>query len=194
MHRGAAAGHRRLFSVELQAYVMIDRERALRDYEKYVSEHEAEYEDHSASEKIWDSVRFGYFVLISNTEDTPQEMLSRYLDRVQIEEVFKSSKSFEGLLPLSKWTVLTVKGKILTDIIDTIIRTILLRLLPEYTGNLMDLFYDASAVDCFRGPDFTVTIETPNKQAKAAYAIFKEKIPGSIDIKTWKSQLYQRWV
>ena len=78
--------------------------------------------------------------LVSNIEETPQEILSRYLDRVQIEEVFKSSKSFEGLLPLSKWTALTVKGKILTDIIDTIIRTVLLQLLPQYTGNLMDFF------------------------------------------------------
>ena len=183
-----------LFATSLQAYVMIDRERALREYETYATEHEAEYQAHSDKEKIWDSVRFGYFVLLSNIESTPQEMLNQYLNRVQIEEVFKSSKSFEGLLPLSKWTAVTVKGKILADMIDTIVRTMLLKQLPEFEGSIMDLFYNASSVDCFRGPESRLTIETPNKQARAAYRIFKEEIPGQLNLPEWQQRIYGRWM
>lgn len=183
-----------LFDTALQAYVMIDQGRALRDYEKYATEHEAEYETHSDSEKIWDSVRFGYFVLLSNIETRPQEMLNQYLDRIQIEEVFKSSKSFEGLLPLSKWTALTVKGKILADMIDTIVRTMLRKKLPKFEGDLMDLFYDASSIDCSRGPDSTLVIETPNKQARAAYKIFREDVPGVLNLSEWKQRIYRQWM
>lgn len=183
-----------LFDTDLFAYVMIDRERALREYEKYVEEHEAEYEEHSDSEKIWDSVRFGYFVLLSNIETTPQDMLCRYLDRVQIEEVFKDSKTFEGLLPLAKWTAQTVRGKIMSDMIDTIIRILLLKQLPKYSGSLMDIFYDASSLDCFRGSDQWIRIEAPNKQAKAAFRAFDEPIPGVLDTNQWKAQLYPGWM
>lgn len=184
-----------LFETSMQAYVMIDRERALREYEKYVAEHEADYETHSNSEKVWDSVRFGYFVLLADFITSPQDALNRYLDRVQIEEVFKSSKSFEGLLPLSKWTALTVKGKILVDMIDTIVRNTLLKTLPDYHGSLMDLFYNASSLDCTRtqGSDH-ITIETPSKQAKTAFKTFGEKIPGVLDLQAWSTHLFSRWV
>lgn len=183
-----------LFDTDLFAYVMIDRERALREYERYVEEHELEYKEHSDSEKIWDSVRFGYFVLLSNIETTAQDMLCRYLDRVQIEEVFKDSKTFEGLLPLAKWTAQTVRGKIMSDMIDTIIRILLLKQLPKYTGSLMDLFYDASSLDCCRSPDQWIRIETPNKQAKAAFRTFDEPLPGVLNMNQWTAKLYPRWV
>lgn len=179
-----------LFGEKMQAYVMIDRERALRDYETYRQNHEADFEKHNDSRKLWDSVRFGFFILLSNIETTPEDLLTRYLSRVEIETVFKSSKSFEGLLPLNRWTALTVKGKILVDMIDTIIRSKFLALLPENTRSLMDLFYDASSLDCFREHDSWVTIEPPNKQAKAAFRQLGVTIPGGLRLDDWKAGIY----
>ena len=78
-------------------------------------------------------VKNGYFVLISNIDTTPEDLLSRYFCRTEIECVFKTSKKYLELLPLSKWSDQTVRGKILHDIINTII-FLKLRQVTETTG------------------------------------------------------------
>ena len=65
-------------------------------------------------------MRFGFFILLSTEEKSPDEKLDDYFGRTQIESVFKTSKEYLNLLPLSKWSDLTVRGKILSDIISTI--------------------------------------------------------------------------
>ena len=49
------------------------------------------------------------------------KILEEYYNRTEIENVFKTSKEYLNLLPINKWNAESVKGKILTDIITTII-------------------------------------------------------------------------
>ncbi|MBD5559010.1 MAG: hypothetical protein HDQ87_01420 [Clostridia bacterium] len=181
-----------LFGQSLHAYVMIDRERALREYEEYRVEHEKEFDAHTDGGKLWDSVRFGFFALLSNIEADPQEILKQYLDRVLIEEVFRDTKSFEHLMPLSKWTAESVKGKLLSDMIDTILRCLLLKEIPKFKGSLMDLFYEAAGISCFIQDSDQLGIDTPNKQARAAFKLFELKVPSYIDLAAWKSTILPR--
>lgn len=62
-------------------------------------------------DKDWMEVKDGFFVLISNIDTTPERLLTLYLDRCEIEVVFKTSKEYLRILPLSKWTDETVRGK-----------------------------------------------------------------------------------
>ncbi len=76
------------------------------------------FESMKDKDKTWIQNRYGYFVLLSNFDT---ELLDRYFSRTEIESVFKISKEYLGLLPLSKWTDSRVRGKILHDVIDLII-------------------------------------------------------------------------
>jgi len=71
-------------------------------------------------DKNWTSVRFGFFILLSTEMKEPDAKLDDYFGRTRIESVFKTSKEYLNLLPLSKWSDLTVRGKLLCDIISTI--------------------------------------------------------------------------
>ena len=51
----------------------------------------------------------------------PKDLLIEYFARTDIESVFKTAKNYLDLLPLAKWTDTTVRGKILSDIIATLI-------------------------------------------------------------------------
>ncbi|HKM07690.1 MAG TPA: hypothetical protein VJ869_11955 [Sphaerochaeta sp.] len=101
-------------------YVYVDKDKALEGCRNYRLKHEDEYQAMTDKEKNWTSVRFGFFILLSTELKEPDVKLDDYYGRSQIETVFKTSKKYLNLLPLSKWSDLSVRGKILSDIISTI--------------------------------------------------------------------------
>lgn len=110
-----------LFGEKVFAYVYVDKHNALLRERNYMLEHPEEYAEMKDKDKDCLAVRFGYFVLLSNKKLEPSELLTEYFGRTDIEGVIKTSKEYLVLLPLSKWTVETVRRKIFSDIINTII-------------------------------------------------------------------------
>ncbi|HAF84851.1 MAG TPA: hypothetical protein DCG32_00460, partial [Sphaerochaeta sp.] len=108
-----------VFGLKMHAYVYVDRDNALEGCRGYRLKHEDEYQKLTDKEKNWCSVRFGFFILLSTEMKEPDAKLDDYFGRTRIETVFKTSKEYLNLLPLSKWSDLTVRGKLLCDIIST---------------------------------------------------------------------------
>ena len=170
-----------VFGVQEYAYVYVDRENALHGFRQYLEANEDEFESLLDREKDWLSVKFGYFVLISNRQVTPKELLREYFERTNIECVFKTSKEYLELLPISKWTDTTVRGKILHDIIDTII-VLLLRKQYDSTGySLSEIFGRCQSLMCFNDGK-RISVESPNKQTKKIYSLFGFDVPSSVTI------------
>lgn len=170
-----------IFGVGEYAYVYVDKENALKGFRKYLEENEEEFETLKDKDKDWLAVKYGYFILISNKKTTPKELLREYFERTNIEIVFKTSKEYLGLLPLSKWTDTTVRGKILHDIIDTII---VLQLRKQYdsTGySLSEIFGRCQSLMC-RNEGDQIVVETPNKQTKTYYALFDLVPPAQLPL------------
>lgn len=177
-----------LFATSIYAYVMVDKNRALLGYQHFMEKHPAQYEKMTLEEKRWRRVEGGYFVLLSNLDETTAAVLQRYLSRVDIEAVFRTGKSFLGLMPLSKWTDQTVRGKILHDVIDTIIRNALQNKLVASKLPVMDIFHNCAATICFRKDD-QLRVEEPSRQTKEAYALFEYEIPSQISMADWRKCL-----
>lgn len=164
------------------AYVYVDFDNALLRFREYFLEHEDEYRQLKAREQDWLTVKYGYFVLISNIETTPEDLLSRYFCRTQIEGIFKTAKEYLQLLPLSKWTDVTVRGKILHDIINEIVFLELRRSL-ETTGISMNrLFGKTQSLMCFKNKDGVAMIEVPSKAVKQFYKLLEVEVPNRVDI------------
>ena len=84
----------------------------------------------------------------------------------RIENVFKTSKEYLDLLPLSKWSDLTVRGKLLSDIIATIA---LLQLRSRLSGpgiSTNKLIGKTQSLMCMKKRDGTILVEVPNRQSK----------------------------
>lgn len=97
---------------------------------------------------------------------SPKELLSEYFGRTEIEVVFKTSKEYLELLPLSKWSDTTVRGKILHDIIDTIVLLSFRKHLTKTGYSSSEVFGRCQSLMCFRNGNGLVTVETPCKQVK----------------------------
>lgn len=171
-----------LFDQPMYSYVYVDQYNALKRFSDYLTEHEGEYEELKLRDKDWMTVKYGYFVLISNREMSPKEMLSEYFGRTDIEVVFKTSKEYLDLLPLSKWTDETVRGKILHDIINTIGLLLLRKKLKEAGYSTSEIFGRCQSLMCHRNPNGDVLIETASKQVKNYYKLVDIDVPARVKL------------
>lgn len=178
-----------LFGTSINAYVYVDRLSAQIRYDEYLKKHEDEFHNLTAKEKNWLAVKNGYFILLSNKDTSPKDLLSDYFERTQIENVFKTSKEYLQLLPLSKWNEQSVRGKILADIINTIILLLLRKEIRKSGYSISELFGVAQSWMCFYSQrNDEVLVETPNLQTKELCKLLGiKKIP--INIKNFSSEI-----
>lgn len=184
---GACDG-RRIFGKDMFFYPYVDKENALVGFRDYLLRNEGEYEGLPAKDKDFLTVKYGYFVLLSNYEASPKDVLSRYFDRAAIEGVFKTAKSYLSLLPIDKWSDRTVRGKILADIICLIITILLRKELNDGGHSLTEVFGRTQSLMCFRKQDGTVIVETPNKQVKEYFKTLKIDVPASLNLKSYREK------
>lgn len=175
-----------LFGKRVYLYVYIDRDRALSLGRSYRQNNRDEYEAMSDKEKNWLEVKNGYFVLVSNIDSTPAETLERYFGRMDIESFFKTSKEYLSLLPLSKWTRETIEGKLLNDIISTIVYLKMRKALSGTGLSMSKLFGRASSLMCTRKKDGTVIVEEANRQVKEIFKAAGIRIPSSMNLEEFE--------
>lgn len=174
-----------LFGQKEYAYVYVDQYNALKRFSDYLSEHEDEYAEMKVKDKDWMTVKYGYFILISNLDLSPKALLTEYFGRTDIEIVFKTSKEYLDLLPLSKWTDLTVRGKILHDIINTICLLFLRKELLPSGRSVSEIIGKCQSLMCFRNNRGVVTVETPGKQVKEYYKLLQLDVPAHVDLQKY---------
>ena len=180
-----------LFDHREYAYIYVDQYNALKRFSAYLSEHEEEFAELKMKDKDWMTVKYGYFVLISNRDLTPKDLLSEYFGRTDIEVVFKTSKEYLDLLPLSKWTDQTVRGKILHDIINTIVLLMLRKQLKHSGRSISEIFGKCQGLMCNKNSKGIVNIETPSKQAKEYFKLFQLAIPAHVELGKYTDLIMQ---
>jgi len=176
-----------IFGCREYTYVYVDKDNALELSRNYQIDHEKEYQALKDKDKNWYSVKFGYFVLVSNKKKEPDEMLDDYYGRTKIENVFKTSKEYLDLLPLSKWTDQAVRGKILSDIISTIVLLEMRKRLAKAGLSTTKLIGKTQSLMCMKKSDGTILVETPNKQVRQFYQDLSIPIPGHFKLKQFRS-------
>jgi|LFRM01.1.fsa_nt_gb hypothetical protein len=185
-------GHRKridLFGYPMYAYVYVDQQNALQRFRDYLIEHQDEYDAMKNTEKDWYTVKFGYFVLISNLDLTPAELLTAYFERTEIESVFKASKEYLGLLPLRKWTDQTVRGKILHDTINTIVLLDMRKQFLDSGISINEISGKTQSLMCRRDNHGRVYVETPNKKTKEYYNLMDVQIPSMVRVDQFKNKI-----
>ena len=178
-----------LFEQEMYAYVYVDQYNALKRFSDYLVEYEEDFQQLKTKDKDWMTVKYGYFVLLSNIDTTPAELLTEYFGRTDIEIVFKTSKEYLDLLPLSKWTDTTVRGKILHDVIDTIALLLFRKTMKPSGLSTSEIFGRCQSLMYTNNKRGNVTVETPNKQVKHYYKLSGIKIPAHVKVETYRKSI-----
>ena len=180
-----------VFGQEVWTYVYLDKNNALQRSRDWIVENLDEYAKMKDYEKDWLDVKYGFFVLISNIDGTPESILDEYFGRSYIETVIKTDKEYLGLLPLSKWTMDTVRGKILHDIISLIIYMKFRKQITESGDSISNVIGKMQSLMCFKigSEGSEILIETPNKQVKQYYKLFGYDILSHIKIEDLRNRI-----
>ena len=156
------------------------------------SENREEFESLTDKEKTWRSYKDGFFVLLSNIEEDPDDMLDRYFGRMTIEVSFKTIKEYLELLPLCKWSDVTVKGKILVDVIAHICYSELRSCASKADMSVPEMLGVGQGVACLRKNNGFIVVDQPNRQAKAAYAACGLAVPSNFSLDSYSIELELR--
>jgi len=184
-----------IFDCKTNAYVYVDWLNADSRRASWEESHPEEVKKMKPSEKDWLAVQFGYFVLLSDKEMEPEALLEEYFERTDIESVNKTAKDYGELLPLRKWNYRTVVGKILYDIINTIVILRMRKSVREYqpdkkqVKSLTHIIGKAQSLMC-RYDNGCLMVETANKQTKEAYNLLKIKVPSAVKVNTLKEEIF----
>lgn len=180
----------KIFDTDVYAYVYVDQYNALKGYTDFVSKKPEKFEALSNREKDWHKSKFGYFVLISNYRKTPDKMLDDYFSRTRIETTFKTDKEYLKMLPLRKWTDTTIRGKLLADIIDSIVRQTAHELGKGIIYSMSSMIGKTqSLMCCMDSRNNTVYVDTPNKQVKEYYKGYGVSIPEQLNLSDYVADI-----
>ncbi|MBR4455500.1 MAG: transposase [Solobacterium sp.] len=169
-----------IFGCRINAYVYVDFDNAFDGIQAFRDKYPQEYEEMSLREKDWATYKSGYFVLLANEDDTAENMLNSYYGRTRIEEYFKTMKDFTDLLPLRKWNRETVYGKILNDIISSMIFIQARALINSKGKAATKLISKTQSLMCTNKRNGDIRVEEPNKQVRELYEKMDVKIPSHI--------------
>lgn len=183
-----------VFDKRIYAYVYLDKNNAAYRFGKWLtsSENREEFESLTDKEKTWRSYKDGFFVLLSNIEEDPDDMLDRYFGRMTIEVSFKTIKEYLELLPLCKWSDVTVKGKILVDVIAHICYSELRSCASKADMSVPEMLGVGQGVACLRKNNGFIVVDQPNRQAKAAYAACGLAVPSNFSLDSYSIELELR--
>lgn len=174
-----------LFSYREYAYIYVDHENVSSYFREYMFKKGDEFECLSIEDKEKTRYKGGFFVLLSNIEDSPDRILDRYCGRTEIETVFLTGKNYLSMLPLGKHDENTIKGRIMQDIIDIIVYLMIRKCVNTTGGSVSDFIYDLQSVGCIRQKG-VVSMDIANKQAREAYALLSQIPPTHVDVKEYR--------
>ena len=177
-----------LFGQRIYAYVYVDHQNALSGYNDYMRDHAKEFESLKDKEKTWRKHSSGFFVLLSNIRETPKEMLDRYFGRCFIETIFKTAKEYLQMLPLKKWNVQRVYGKMLADMISTIIYLNMRKDIASSDLALTEVPTITQSLMCALGKDGRVRVDPPNSRVKKVYRIFGISMPNQFALSDFTAE------
>lgn len=179
--------NKKIFDTNFYEYVYLYHYNANKGFNDYLDKHQEDYDKLKNKDKDFRLIEDGYFILVSNMNKSPKEILEDYYGRIEIEMVFKTAKEYLKLLPLKKWNNDAVRGKILTDMINCIVYLFMRKELNLNDRlSIPDLIGSTQSLMCFKDNDNKVYIEYPNKKTKEYYKVLlNASIPSSIDINTY---------
>ena len=171
-----------LFGQRMYAYIYVDHNNALKGYRDFMSSHLDDFKDMKDKERTWKKYSSGFFVLLSNIREGPEEMLDRYFGRCFIESVFKTAKEYLDLLPLKKWTMQRVYGKLLSDMLSLIVYLNMRKEIMSTRYSLTEVITTTQALMCCVDSNDAVHIDPPSKQVKDIYKVFGIKLQNQFDL------------
>ena len=172
-------------------FTFVDKTQAESLLREWRSEHSDEWNAMSDLAKDWYQVKFGYFNLVGNKDQTPEQALIEYRGRSKIEVLFRDGKTYLDILPISKRNMRSVMGKIFHDVIElTFYRDFRKRVAPAHVP-MSRLLVELSGWMCTRISDTLVETSTANRQVRETLETLGYSVPGHVNMEEFRREILE---
>ena len=179
----------RLFNHPEYAFVFVDKTQAEDLLRGWRMHHMDEWKELSKSAKEWYQVKDGFFVLIGNKDQTPQQALTEYRGRTAIEGYFRDGKAYLRVLPLAKGNKETVTGKILHDVIEITVYRAFRKQVAPAEMSMSNLLVCMNSWECVKISDEILEIKTPNLQVRETLEKLGYTVPAHLDLEEYRNEI-----
>lgn len=180
-----------LFGYPEYAFVFVDKTQAESLLRGWREQHLSEWEGLSDSAQDWYQVKDGFFVLVGNKDQSPKEALLEYRGRARIEGFFRDAKTYLKILPIGKWNMKTVKGKIFHDIIETIFYRAYRQRVAASNMSLGSLIVTLDSWECFKCNEDLLELKTPNTQVRELLESLGYTTPGHMSLAEMRNEILE---
>jgi hypothetical protein len=170
-------------------YIFVDKDNMLTLARKDKLEHPEKWEKLIPAEMEKREIEFGFFILISNKEAAPGDILEEYFGRCTIESVFKSAKEYLSILPIAKWDKTKVLGKILSDSIRTIVYLMFRSASKNKSIDVDKMLRKSQALNCIKNGEDQAIVETAGKQIREFFDAFGYTVPAVVNLNEIRNDL-----
>ena len=115
--------------------------------------------------------------------------LVEYLSGAKIEQFFKDAKSYCRIMTAEKWLPITLKGKMLNDIIVTTLYEAFRKEIAATGLNMFNALTLMKGLDCTRVSEDMAEVSVPNIDVKELYGAVGFGIPTCFDMKAFRREL-----
>ncbi|MDR1051693.1 MAG: hypothetical protein LBP95_11610, partial [Deltaproteobacteria bacterium] len=173
------------------AYLCIDNDKYANDYKKGCQELPYD-ESNNIDIKVYNDKmkRYGRFILLSNTNIDPKDIISKYYIRQRLGQIFDIAKTEASLLPLRCHSDETLRGHILLNFIATVIHLLINNKVKNTTLNFYSIFETMYSL-YINIYDTVSIIETPTSKENDIIEALELKTEYSINKRAVKNQKLQ---
>ena len=170
-------------------YVYLDMDQALNQGKKFRDEDPNGYNKLNKDEQEWLNYKGGFFILISNINKTPKEILHEYLAQTSIENSLKNTESFLELLPLEKWNDDRISGKLLLNIIEYIMYHELEIVAKKCGMTVRELLSEIDGLESLKLKNDVASVKIPNLQMISIFEKANIPLPKYLDLKAFRKMI-----
>lgn len=175
-------------------FVYVDTDRATKLLRKWRTEdpaHQKEWDSLTDLQQDWYQVKFGFFILVGNKDQTAQEALTEYFGRTDIEGFFRDGKTYLKILPLAKWSKEAVLGKIFHDVIETVCYRTFRKQIASTGRSMSSLLVTMNSWECFRKTDDILELKTPQVEVREILEALGYPVPGHMDLNDLRQVIFE---
>lgn len=170
-------------------YVFLDRKQAEELGGKWRVENPGIWDALSDSDKEWNAVKDGFFILTAGKKMSPRDALIEYKSRGRVEGFFKDGKSYQEIMPLESWTKPTISGKILHDVIQTTLYREFRKAISPLGSSVSHVLTELQSLDCVKDASGHCEIFTPKKQVREYYEALNLTVPAFLELDPFRDEV-----
>ncbi len=177
-----------LFGRQLGLCLYVDRDRAARGAAEFMRRHPGEHDELGGFRKDWLAARYGFFALLSNQDETPERVLEKALERVELHDGLLFPAAGRSR-PAAGDACGDARGGMFLDVVAAVVRRGAAARAASGGMSLRRLLAALRSLRARAGGEGLMLVDTPDARVADCFALLGAAVPACLRLKDFRASL-----